>query len=583
MTMELASYLQLLRRWLWLIVLAAVLAGGVALLVARSQPPVFQATATIQVGAFQDLPNPDARLIASAQGLAQSYFVLAKTRPFLEAAIQRASLPFDPDALAKTFEMTIVPSTPFFTITATADSPTTAAQIVNAIADELVARTAQADQARQQQISSLQTQINDVTAQLEKDRAELALIEQRLNNPGNQDNILVLRQNELIARVNQQQATLAEFQNSLITLQSQVTLNVFTLIEPARVPLQPLGGSVVRDALLAALLGAALSIGLIALLEQLNTTIKSTSEVTPLLKVPLLGALPAYGRKGTYKKRLIAWQDPRSPASEAFRALRVNLMFMEKNAEGQHAHTFVVTSSRPGEGKSVTAANIAITFSQLGQKVVLIDADLRHPSQHLLFGLPNTAGLADILGSEPSTAPEVVLQTAQVGNEKQEAFYGNLRETQETASLARSGQAHQPFYTFDDDLPILQSAVPHLQVITAGTPLNNSADILGSPRLRDLVQHLLTHRGFEVVIFDTPPILEVSDSGVVAGVVEAPVLLVVEANQTRRNHAAAAIQRFAMLSVPVIGVILNRVRAANEQSGYFTSGGYGQTPEKPMS
>ncbi len=572
--MNFASYLRLFRRWFWLIGLAVLVSGGAAYYVAYSQPPLYQAIAKIEVGNIRKLANPSTGQLDDIASLANTYFERIKNRPVLESIIKRAGLTINPDVLALAFTTIMRPGTPFFDITVTDKNPQTAANLANAIADEFVAQTAQRVEDQKKQIASIETQVDELTKSIASEQRDLSTIETCLKQPTCSDPILVDQQTKLTTLIATQQGTLAQFQAQLISLQSEGDINELSISEPAIPPTKAISGSAIRDTILAGGIGGALSIGIIALLEQLNTTIRSSSEIPALLRLPVLGMIPLYGRRKTYRKRLVTWLKPSSKAAEAFRVLRGNLMYIEKDRLKSNPQCYIITSSRSAEGKSITAANLAVAFSTIGQRVILVDADIRQPTQHSIFNLTNKQGLSDILSYAPSDDDES--KRILMGDPTlDDSFFSSHRNADENVLLAIHSPATSLFYSIPDTLPIQKTEIPRLQVITSGTSKRNPADLVGSLKMKELVDHLIAKEGFDIVIIDTPAVLEVSDSTALAGAVEAPVILVVEEDRTTRNDAAIAVQRFSVLSLPVLGVILNRAKNA---VGAEYTGGQGNRP-----
>jgi len=556
--MNYVMYLRLFGRWFWLIALAIVISGGAAYYVAKSQPSIYQAVATVQVGNITQFANPRSDQLADIDALANTYFVLMKTRPYLQSIIQRAGLSMSPDDLVDTFVTNMVAGTPFFTITVTNRDPQTAAKIANAVGAEFEGLTNGSGEAKSKQIASAQSQVDSLQKQIASEQGDLTAIETCLKQTSCSDPILVSRQTELASLISQQQTNLAAFQNQIISLQSSGDINQLRIAQSAEVPDKAAGSSVVRDTVLAGGIGGAVSIGIVALIDGLNTTIRSASELPMLLRLPVLGLIPSYGRRKTYQKRLVTWLTPSSKAAEAFRVLRGNLMYIQKDRLNTNRQCYIVTSSRSGEGKSIIAANLAVSFTTIGQRVILIDADLRQPTQQQIFKLTNTQGLSDILSYAPDEDENKTVLTGDPTLD--DSFFFTKRDADENLLLNVRSPATTLFYTIPDTLPIQKTEIPRLHVIASGTSNKNPADLVGSVKMRELVDHLIAKEGFDTVIIDTPAVLEVSDSSVLAGVVGAPVILVAEADRTSRNDAAVAVQRFSVLSLPVLGVILNRAK-----------------------
>lgn len=209
---------------------------------------------------------------------------------------------------------------------------------------------------------------------------------------------------------------------------------------------------------------------------------------------------------------LITHLDPKSPVAEAFRTLRTNLQF---SALDRELRTLLVTSAGPGEGKSTITLNLAIAITQSGKEVILVDADLRKPVIHKLFGLRNEIGLTNILVHGPA---EEALQ---------------------------------------------ETAVPNLKVVTSGPIPPNPAEMLASGMM-DKVRDFLKERA-EMVLFDCPPVVAVTDAAVLSRKVDG-VLLVVQLGAVEREAARQAKALLENVDAPLLGVVINNVA---ESSGYY--------------
>ncbi|MBC7813125.1 MAG: CpsD/CapB family tyrosine-protein kinase [Burkholderiales bacterium] len=213
--------------------------------------------------------------------------------------------------------------------------------------------------------------------------------------------------------------------------------------------------------------------------------------------------------------KLITLTEPRSAASEAFRTLRTNLMF---SSVEQPISTLLVTSAAQSEGKSIMLANLAVAFAQGGHKTILVDADLRRPSQHELWGIPNERGLTTMM--------------------------------LDNAALSTP--------------PLLDTEVQNLQLLTTGTLPPNPADVISSPRMAEIIGLLKARAHY--ILFDGPPVLAASDAALLGTKLDG-VLLVVKAGHTRREHAARARQALERVHVRVVGAVLSN--APNENTGGY--------------
>ena len=214
---------------------------------------------------------------------------------------------------------------------------------------------------------------------------------------------------------------------------------------------------------------------------------------------------------------LITITESRSPISEAYRTLRTNLDFAGLD---RALKTLVVTSAGVSEGKSTTLANLAVVSAQAGRRVILVDADLRRPMLHQVFGLANDTGLTTMMMDD--------------------------------AALASP--------------PLNQTGVDGLSVLTSGPLPPNPAEVMGSRRMEEIIAALAERA--DQVLFDTPPVVAVTDAAVLATKVDG-VVLVVSAGHTRRDHARTAVQRLQQINARLVGAVLTNVQVDTGLKGYY--------------
>ncbi|MEM8533909.1 MAG: CpsD/CapB family tyrosine-protein kinase [Chloroflexota bacterium] len=212
---------------------------------------------------------------------------------------------------------------------------------------------------------------------------------------------------------------------------------------------------------------------------------------------------------------LVALRDPRSVAAEAYRTLRTNIQFSSLD---KPLHTLLVTSTSADEGKSTTLANLAVTMAQAEQRVILVDCDLRRPSLHTFFNLQNEVGLTSMI-------------------------------------LA---QDEMP-------TPLQSTPIPDLKLLASGPLPPRPADILGSRRMEAVIERLRNEA--DVVLFDTPPVVAVTDAAVLATRVDG-VLLVLQANKTSRERARSAREILDKVKANVVGAVLNNAEIEQEYDYY---------------
>lgn len=334
------------------------------------------------------------------------------------------------------------------------------------------------------------------------------------------------------------------------------------IVDRALVPGGPSSPNLKQDLSSGLLLGLLCGAGLVLLLEYMDRTVKTSEQVERLLGLPTLAVIPdiadtgsSYGGYRTYggyglaaekaakgsrrwleKKKgetlsrieLVPHEGPRLAVSEAYRSLRTALLL----ASARELRAVAVTSAVASEGKSATATNLAVVMAQLGRRVLIVDADLRKPRLHEVFQVSNRVGLVSYL----------------------------------------TGGA-------DFDGIISRTAVPQLFVAPSGPMPPNPSELLASDRMRELVK--LARGRFDFVVFDTPPILPVTDAALVGTLVDG-VTLCLRAGKVTREEARSCHDRLRMASIKVLGVVLNRhtISQGSYSGGrYQTYEAYGSTSE----
>ncbi len=272
----------------------------------------------------------------------------------------------------------------------------------------------------------------------------------------------------------------------------------------------------------ALLLGCGLGAGAVYVADQLDARIRSLREIRLLLNYRMLGVVPllSRGQLGDVKIGLVSHSRPRSLPAETYKSIRTGIDLLRRNWEGK---VFMVTSPQPADGKSTTASNLAISMAHSGRKVLLIDADLRRPSQHTIHGLPRSPGLTEVLNDQ------------------------------------------MPFHE-----AVQQTAIENLDFLAAGAEVSNPAELLATDCLGALVREL--RQAYDLVLVDTSPLLAVTDASVIAVVMDA-ILLVVRAAVTRRLDAERSQDLLRALETPVLGLVINGINAG--QGGYGYGYGYG--------
>jgi non-specific protein-tyrosine kinase len=513
------GYLRVLRNWAWILIASVLLAGGAAYLVSSALPKTYQSTATLIVGQSLQSTNPDINQLLASQRLSQTYASLATTTSVLAQVVDKVGLNEPADVLRKNVVVTAATDSTLITITATDGDPQRAATIANALASDLIAaspaisgRDASVQSFIDSDLKATQQQITDTQTELQR------LLSLPSPSPDEQNQIQTL-QGRLVS--------LRQTYTSLLASSSNSGANLLTVVDPAIAADQPAGPRVLLNTILAGLVGLLLAIGIAFLLEYLDDTVKSGVDVEALVGVPTLGAIIRMKGGGDRSEiyHLAALLYPRSPAAEAYRTLRTNVEFA---AVDTPVRTLLVTSSIPGEGKTTTAANLAVVFAQAGRRTLLLDADLRKPGVHRMFNLQNTQGLTSLLRSDEVDAVAVAQPTEQ----------------------------------------------ENLAVITTGPLPPNPAELLGSQRMKAVLERLAA--AVELVIIDSPPLRAVTDAAILASITDGTIF-VIDAGRTRRGAAVSGREALAKVGARVLGVTLNRLseKASGDYYYYDYHGGYG--------
>ncbi len=304
-------------------------------------------------------------------------------------------------------------------------------------------------------------------------------------------------------------ASLRSTYATLLTFSSGTASNLLTVVEPGGVSTSPVEPRVLFNTLLAVAFGLLIVAAIAFVAEQLDDSIKDPDTVREVANLNTLGTIARMkgGRDRSEIYQLATLLYPRSGAAEAYRTLRSSVEFTSVDAP---IRTVLVTSAAPGEGKTVTAANLAVVFAQAGRKVLLVDADLRKPGVHTMFNLGNARGLTTMLRGD-AVRPDAVTQATEEDN---------------------------------------------LRVLTTGPLPPNPAELLGSHRMQAVVG--LLKESADLVIFDSPPLQAVTDSALLSAFADGT-LLVVDAGRSRGRAVRSASELLVRAGANVLGVVLNRM------------------------
>ena len=505
-----------LKRWWWLLLAAVGVAAGFSLVASLRQPPIYRSSATVMIGRAIEDPNPSDSQMYTSQRLAATYADIAMRMPVRTATMQALGLAWLP-----TYVVRPLPNTQLMEIAVTDVDATRAQAVANELANQLILQSPTSrsgDKARQEfinrQLDDLQVKIQETQDEIDSRQSELANLTSARQIADTQNQIYALQSKLDTLRTNY---------TDLLANTQDGALNTITIIEPAVLPTKPVGPNVPFLVLIAAIFALAVAVGAVYLLTYLDNTIKSPEEIKRLTDLPMLVGVPTIVGE-TYPEKLVTINQPRSPISEAYRSLRTAVQFSTIDRTGCAA--LMVTSPSPTEGKSLTTANLAIVIAQAGYRVLVLDADLRRPVMHKIFGLDNSSGLTEFLCHVKS-------------NDLEESI----------DAWSENG--------FHDTL------VEGLKVMTCGSIPPNPSELLGSNTYLRLVDSL--KKRFDYIVLDSPPVLIVTDSVVLSTRVDTTIL-VIDADKTQKNQLRQTVDRLREVNANILGIVVNRLNS--KMSGY---------------
>lgn len=308
------------------------------------------------------------------------------------------------------------------------------------------------------------------------------------------------------------------------------------ITKAAALPRSPVAPKRTQNILLAALLGLIGGVGLVLFLDYINNKIESVEDIDRYMKLPALGVIPMLQGVGKSRRLMggkagkelapigdgnnqviLTQVEANSSIAESYRQLRTALLL---SSAGHAPRTLLITSSQPAEGKTTTSVNTAISLAQTGAAVLIVDADLRRPRVHKVFGLKNNAGLSNYLAGDG-----------------------------ELASL-------------------IQIAMPNLYVLPVGPLPPNPAELLGSVKMKNVVETLSSN--FDYVVIDSPPVSSFADSLILSSLVEG-VIIVVKGGVTPREMAQRTKAHLQSVGAKILGVVINQIKLQPHDYYYYST------------
>ncbi|HVM07313.1 MAG TPA: polysaccharide biosynthesis tyrosine autokinase [Acidimicrobiales bacterium] len=508
--LDLRTYLRVLWRRKLLIAFSALAIGSAAFFTESSKTELYRASSQLLVSRSlaETLFDPLRGYVDPDRALANQIRVI-QSPALAERVQERLGYTASISAGASGSEDILM-------LTAVDTDPRRAAAVANAYAEEYVEyRRTQGIEGTEEAQAELQRRIADIEKQVQD--IDLQII---AAPPAQREAV----REATSAQRSQLQNNVYSLRQQLDQLQSAANVegSGLQVLGKASVPLEPFSPTPERNGLQGLLVGLVLGLGLAFLVDYLDDRIRSKEDLERAAGgLTVLGLIPAVsGWRNRKDARLISLEDPTAEASEAYRTLRTSLQFLGLD---RPMRTLQMTSPVKAEGKSTTMSNLAVSFARAGQRVIVVDCDLRRPRLHQFFGAHNDVGFTSVLlGDAPLSA---ALQD--VGGEE------------------------------------------NLRVLASGPLPPNPSELLSSRRTVEVLTALQADA--DVVLLDSPPVLPVSDSLALSARVDAT-LVVVSARESRRKQLHRALELLEQVDAPIIGMVLNGV---GRESRFGRAYGYG--------
>jgi succinoglycan biosynthesis transport protein ExoP len=528
---DIRHYAEVLWRRKLIIIVVTAVACALAVAMSLRQPNLYRSSAAILLQGSE----AERRLGASDEPASFAYNRVETEIGVIESELVREAvaeeLGYEPGV-----SVGAVGDTDIVQISATSREPQRAAEIANTYAQVYVewrrTRTVNdllaAQQTVQAELDVLEDQIAELEAPIEELETDLFVSQDLEEREVIRDQIAAVEEQISVER-EALQSQIALYRQELSSLQVSQRITRtggVQIVSNGSVPSDPFAPQPLRNGVLGAVVGLMLGVGAAFLLETLDDRVRSKEQLEAVTGWPTLGLIPVIPKARRGEHDLVTLESPTSPPAEAYRTLRTAVQFMGLEHPIQ---VIQVTSANSGDGKTTTAANLAVTLAKADNRVVLIDADLRRPRLHEEFGVSNASGFTSAL----------------LGTAKPEDTFHRV---------GRHG----------------------LILMPSGPPPPNPSELLALGRTRDLILRLREQS--DIIVIDSPPVLPVTDPLVLSAYVDG-VLLVTDAATAKARELKRTRELLQQVNANVIGITVNRVSADAGYAGYGYGYGYGYTSE----
>lgn len=513
------KYLFIVMRYLWVIIITSIVAGGFAYMFRLSQPETYSAEVNLYAGNTINSVDPELFEIEAGELLARAYSQFVLFPSVVMPVIEEFELDVLYEEFIKDVDTQVVAETPVLKIFFSHEDQELVADIANALANSLIENNPAS--LSEEQITALFEEIDNVEAQM----AEIQ--ETQGDDDDNEDSDALEAVEAINSRYNALLAQLETVTSSVADMQAADLLqsNKIQLIEPAITPSEPTGIKPIIIGIAGGVVGAILATSVILFFAFIDSKLRNEVDVQYMLSLPLLGQLKRRKVDLDFSKSPSQGASAYSTIDEEFRTIFASIMF---SLEGREDHKiYLISSAKEQEGRTHVASNLAIVAAQAGSNVLLVDASFRAPKLHDIFGVKNSQGLLHLL-------------TLLKNDNK-------LREHGDDNALQDAVQKH-----------ISKTSIDNLHIITSGVeqaPVSSNS--IGFENLKSIMDVVKEQSDYDIVIIDSSPVT-IADAYIVAAKTDADVLLVIESGRTSRKSAQQMKQQFERVGSKISGVILNK-------------------------